>query len=287
MIYLSVELYLDGGQELVGNGHLTVNGQNVEFTLKNIDKNGLLCTVTQKIEANEDIEMTVYAILNTEIEENGITLSELTLNGTIVTSEKYNEMPSSASIKINHISQYPDLPSGDEITSLAMVLSYLNYAADKTELCDLYLDKGPVGFTDYNEANVGNPRNAYNSYGCLPPVIIKSATKFISVNGGIHKAYNYSGVNVDELYYEVSQGNAPIVWICENFDITPSISRIWIVDGKTLYLKSNIATMVLIGYDYEKNTVTLANPAGTVFDIDMDLFEMRYQEMGAYSVIIK
>ena len=45
--------------------------------------------------------------------------------------------------------------------------------------------------------------------------------------------------------------------------------------------------MVLIGYDYEKNTVTLANPAGTVFDIDMDLFEMRYQEMGAYSVIIK
>ena len=48
-----------------------------------------------------------------------------------------------------------------------------------------------------------------------------------------------------------------------------------------------MACMVLIGYDYEKNTVTLANPAGTVVEIDMDLFELRHKQMGAHSVVIK
>jgi hypothetical protein len=48
-----------------------------------------------------------------------------------------------------------------------------------------------------------------------------------------------------------------------------------------------MACMVLIGYDYENKTVTLANPAGNVFEIDMELFEYRYLQMGAYSVVIK
>ena len=290
MIYLGVELYLDGNKAELKDcdGYLLVNGHKTEFISSNIENDGLLCTVTQSTMSTEDLEMTIDAVLNISIErENGVKLSNLSLSGKIIASEKYKDTASSHTISLNHISQFPELPSGDEITSLSMVLSYLGYDADKTELCDLYLEKGPVGFTDFNEANVGNPRNAYNSYGCLPPVIIKSATKFINANGGNFKAYNYTGVDASELYYEVSQGNPIIVWACEDFDITPSISRIWIVDGKTLYLKSNMACMVLIGYDYGKNTVTLANPAGTVFEIDMDLFELRHKQMGAHSVIIK
>ena len=45
--------------------------------------------------------------------------------------------------------------------------------------------------------------------------------------------------------------------------------------------------MVLCGYDFENNTVTLSSPAGGEFQIAMDLFEHRYLEMGAYSVVIK
>ena len=168
-----------------------------------------------------------------------------------------------------------------------MVLKYLGYDVDKNDLCDLYLDKGPVGFTNFYEANVGNPRSAYNSYGCLAPVIVNASNRFTAVNGGAHKAYNLTSYNLDALLCEVASGNPVIVWACENFDITPSISRIWVVDGQKLYLKSNMTTMVIVGYDLINNTVTLSNPAGNVFEIDMSLFETRFLEMGAYAVVVK
>ena len=290
MIYLGVELYLDSlRQPNATDGYLIVNGQKTEFSYTASEESPtLLATCTQSIQSTEDVSMRIEAYLNVDIkEDNGVSLSSLELSGNIVASEKYKTMAQSSAIPLKHISQYPELPSGDEITSLAMVLSYLKYDVDKCDLCDVYLEKGPVGYTNFNEANVGNPRNAYNSYGCLPPVIIKATNKYIYANGGNFKAYDYSKTNTDELYYEVSQGNPVIVWTCEDFDITPSISRIWIVDGETLYLKSNMACMVLIGYDFEKNTVTLANPAGNIFDIDMSLFEKRFIEMGAYSIVIK
>ena len=40
-------------------------------------------------------------------------------------------------------------------------------------------------------------------------------------------------------------------------------------------------------FDLEKGTVTLANPSGNIFDIDMELFEKRFSEVGSYAVIIK
>ena len=289
--YLSCELYLDSPDTVTkaGAGSLTVNGEKIEFEPRTlVGKTNLLCNTAQAITSEGEINITIEATISLDVnEESGVVLSELTLLGNILSGEKYNSMGKSHLIELEHISQFSELPSGDEITSLSMVLKYLGYKVDKCELSDLYLDKGPVGYTDFNVANVGNPKDAYNSYGCLPPVIINSATKFISTNGGNFKAYDYSKKNLDELYFEVSQNNPVIVWACEDFDITPSISRIWIVDGKTLYLKSNMACMVLIGYDYENKTVTLSNPAGNVFEIDMELFEYRYLQMGAYSVVIK
>ena len=290
-IYLSIELYIDTKDTVTSlmGGKLTVNGEEKAFAPSTaVGTSTLLTTYASAIDIEDELKIDISATLGINIIENsGLALTELSLEGCVLVSEEYENADSSCLIELEHISQYPELPSGDEITSLAMVLSYLGYDVDKCDLCDLYLEKGPVGYTDFNKANVGNPRNAYNSYGCLPPVIIDSAMKYISVNGGQHEAYNYSKQNVDSLYYEVSQKNPVIVWVCENFDITPSISRIWVIDGKNLYLKSNMACMVLVGYDYEKNTVTLANPAGNVFEIDMDLFEQRYHEMGSYSVVIK
>lgn len=290
-LFLSCELYLDTESPISSacTGYLSVNGEKKEFTLaSSMGKSTLLSSVTKSFEHERDLNITIEGYIDIDISTaGGVKLDCLTLNGTVLATEYYKNMPSSYLIDLEHISQYPDLPSGDEITSLAMVLKYLGYSADKCELCDLYLDKGPVGFTSFYEANVGNPRDTYNSYGCLAPVIVKSANRYIEVNGGSYKAYDLTSYNIDALLSEVASGVPVIVWTCEDFDITPSISRVWVVNGKNLYLKSNSATMVLIGYDLTKNTVTLANPAGSTFEIDLDLFALRYVQMGSLAVVVK
>ena len=290
-LYLSCEMYLDSSSPInkACNGYLSVNGAKKEFSVsKAISSSSILCSVTSSITFNEGEKIYIEGFLDVDINDNnGVTLDSLNAKGTIIASENYKKLPTSCLIDMEHISQYPDLPSGDEITSLAMVLKHLGYAVDKNELCDLYLDKGPVGFTDFNKANVGNPRNAYNSYGCLAPVIVNASNRFTVVNGGKHTAYDLTSYSLDAILYEVALGNPVIVWACDDFDITPSISRIWVVDGQNLYLKSNMATMVLVGYDLINNTVTLSNPAGSIFEIDMSLFETRFLEMGSYAVVVK
>ena len=291
ILYIAAELYLDSPDTISksSGGYLMINGEKKEFDgFSVIGTSNQICTMTQAIEVSGDFNVTIDATLFIDInEESGLKSDKLTLLGTVLASESHKEMPTKHLNSIEHISQYPELPSGDEVTALAMVLSSLGYKVDKCDLCDIYLEKGPVGYTDFKEANVGNPRDAYNSYGCLPPVIISAAERFVNANGGSYCAYDYSKRSAYELYYQVSQGKNVIVWACEDFDITPSISRIWIVDGKEVYQRSNVSTMVLIGYDFENKTVTLSSPSSGEFTIDMELFEYRYFEMGAYSVVIK
>ncbi|MBQ8163188.1 MAG: C39 family peptidase [Clostridia bacterium] len=288
--YFSAELYFDSENVKLKEhkGVLSINGDNVEFSTTSASPTYLpICTYTKAFEGSGDIDFSVECTFSVPISEsNGVNLNSLTLNAHATISDKYSKISDSVLLDVKHISQYPSLPSGDEITSLAIVLNYLKYNVDAEELCDLYLDKGPVGFTNFYKANVGNPRDTYNSYGCLAPVIKSSADKYINANGGTSKAYDISGCDVNELYYQVSCKNPVIVWACDDFEITPSVSRIWVVDGESLYYKSNMACMVLIGYDNTKNTVTLSNPAGGVFSVDKDLFELRFAQMGSYAVTV-
>lgn len=290
-LYLSAELYLDTPEQITnaGSGYISINGvKEAFFTNTMIGTTNLLTSYSTVINAkgNDVISFDAYLDI-TSYTQTGDKINGLHAIGTVIASENYMKMSKSALIDLNLISKFPELPSGDEITALCMVLNYLKHDVDKCDLSDLYLSKGPAHYTDIFEANAGNPKDTYNSYGCMPPVIVNAANKFISINGGNFCATDISGYNADMLYYEVSQGNPVIVWACEEFDSTPSVFRTLIIDGKEIYLKSNVNTLVLIGYDLEKRTVTLANPSGNIFDIDINLFEKRFSEVGSYAVLIK
>ena len=291
VIYFSAEMYVDSptGMNTVNRGYLEINGEKTEFETELFSSGSYLAaTCTKTIKSEHDALISVKAHIDANItDSNGVSLNGLDAMGYINATSEYSKMEKSHLLSVTHISQYPALPSGDEITSLGIVLKHLKYEVDINDLCDLYLSKGPVGFTSFYEANVGNPRSQYNSYGCYAPVIIDAANRFIQANGGSSTVTNLTGYNPDELYRQVSKGNPVIVWVCEDFEITPSISRIWVVNGKTLYLKSNMACMVLIGYDYTRNTVTLSDPAGGVFSVDMDLFELRFSQMGSQAIVIR
>ena len=291
VLYFSAEVYIDAsdGMSTSNFGYIEVNGEKTDFKTELFTTGTtLVTTVTKTIKCEKDALISVSAHVDASIiDDKGVSLTGLDASGKINATEEYKSMDKSTLLSVTHISQYPSLPSGDEITALGIALKHLRYDVDINELCDLYLSKGPVGFTSFYEANVGNPRSQYNSYGCYAPVIIDAANRFIKANGGSSTVTDMSGYNADELYRQVSKGNPIIVWVCEDFEVTPSISRIWVVDGKTLYLKSNMACMVLIGYDYTRNTVTLSDPAGGIFSVDMDLFELRYSQMGSQAIMVK
>lgn len=291
VLYLSAELYLDTPEQITnaGSGYLSVNGEKKEYTTKTmVGTENLLTSYSAAVTYTKN--MTVYFDAFLDIDsttDSGDLLESVKAKGSVEAREDYSWIKAKNKLDLNLVSKFPELPSGDEITSLCMVLNYLKYDIDKCDLSDLYLEKGPSHYTDIFEANAGNPKDTYNSYGCMPPVIVNAANKYIGINGGGYYAQDYSGKNVDMLYYQVSQGSPVIVWACEEFDSTPSVFRTLVINGKTVYLKSNVNTLVLIGYDFDSKTVTLANPSGNIFDVDMELFEERFSQAGSYAVLIK
>lgn len=186
---------------------------------------------------------------------------------------------------MNCIMQNPQLPSGCEITSLAMVLNYNNYTIDKLTLSDNYLPKGKVGKTDFNKAFVGNPRSK-SSYGCYAPVIVNTANKYLKEKGSSKRAINLTGIKLTSLYSYLDKDIPVIIWATNHMK-SPYISKTWYVDGKKLQWKSNEHCLVLTGYDKKKNVVYTCDPLRGKVSYDESLFEKRYIQMGSQSVIIK
>lgn len=291
ILYLSAELYLDTPEQITnaGAGYISVNSDKREFATNTMVGTSNLLTSyssTVDIRNNDEIHIEAYLDIN-HTSDSGDILNSVCAKGIIFAREDYMNMPSLKVLDVGLVSKFPELPSGDEVTSLCMVLNFLKYNIDKCDLNDLYLPKGPAHYTNIFEANAGNPKDTYNSYGCMPPVIASTANKYISINGGRYYAHDASGTDAYELYYTVSKGTPVIVWACEKFDSTPSIFRTLIIDGKTVYLKSNVNTYVLMGYNLKEKTVTLADPSGVIFDLDMELFEQGYSQTGSYAVVIK
>ncbi len=201
--------------------------------------------------------------------------------------EKYAALKTKVSYDVENILQRPELPEGCEVTSLAIILKYLGFDISHTYLADNYLQQGPVGKTSYYEMNIGNPREEGKSWGCYSPVIVKTANKYLASMKSYYRAYNYTGYDINELYYQVSMGHPAIVWITMNFE-EPYVKSPWNVNGERLYWKYPLHCVVISGYDFQKDTVTITDPLKkNPVTIDRKTFELRWQQMESQAVVIK
>ena len=97
--------------------------------------------------------------------EEGALIQEMTAESLKFTKFEGETKKSSGKIEgVPMLFQDPELPTGCEVTALAMVLQYYGFDTDKCELSDVYLPKGAVGETDFHYAFVGEPREQH-SYG--------------------------------------------------------------------------------------------------------------------------
>lgn len=217
----------------------------------------------------------------------GRSYKDLCLVGKIPIGEKYAALKPSVSYKMTNILQRPELPEGCEVTSLAILLKHLGFDVSHTDLADNYLQQGEVGKVSFYEMNLGNPREEGRSWGCYAPVIVKTANKYLAEKESYLRAYDYTGYDVSELYYQMSMGHPAIVWVTMGF-AEPYIKSPWTVDGEKLYWKYPLHCVVISGYDMENRTVTITDPLKEKpVVVDMDKFELRYKQMESQAVVLK
>ena len=201
----------------------------------------------------------------------------------------------SVSLDVPNISQFPELPSGCEITSAAMVLNYLGIPTEKTELID-YLDmdseyvveNGETYRASYWKKFVGDPRS--NCYGCTAPVIHKMLDNFLQTRGVSEKfrVYSFVSADISEVYNELMRGNPVIVWATIGM-AEPYYLETWKVkdSDETLDWYAQEHCTVLTGFDNEAGTVSLSDPYTGICTYPKELFEKRMQQMNSQYVVIE
>lgn len=218
--------------------------------------------------------------------------SEQTNNTTVVpTTTPYDPQSGvnaeSDKVLINNftpICQYPELPTGCEMTSLTMALQYYGLGADKCNISDNFLQKGDVGSTDFNVAFVGNPRDN-SSYGCYAPVVVNTANNYLQYVGSNYVAQNLTGTSLSGLYAYIKKNIPVIVWGTQDCR-EGHYSVTWNVEGRDLTWFTPEHCMVLVGYDAEN--VYVADPIyGEIKAYNKYVFENAYNSLKQQAVIIK
>lgn len=239
---------------------------------------------TQDVSPNSinDVSETV----NSNLSNDSLSQEDLS-NSSMLTHEEndsYTYVAESYMIDFTPICQYPELPTGCEVTSLAMVLNYYNVDCDKCEIADNYLSKGEVGTVDFHKAFEGDPRDEY-SFGCYSNVIVETANKILADKSAMLYVGDYTGSSLEDLYPLINKDIPIIVWGTQDCQ-EGHFSVTWNVDGEDLTWFTPEHCMVLMGYD--ETSVWVADPIyGDIRSYEKDTFERSYDSLFQQAVVIK
>lgn len=179
------------------------------------------------------------------------------------------------------LNQYPELPTGCEITSLTSVLNYYGCDVNKTTMADDYLKKG---YGNFFEMFLGNPRES-TSFGCMAQPIVDAANKYFNINKIPMKAENISGSEFDDILKKVSQGDPVVIW--NTMDMKQAFeSQTLLLDGEECVWISPEHCVVITGYDLNKGIVYVMDPTVGNVTRDLETFKQRYESMRSQAMYI-
>ena len=182
------------------------------------------------------------------------------------------------------ILQYPELPTGCEITALTTVLNYYNCNVDKSYLAEYYLEQGNVGQTNPLDAFVGSPFSD-EAYGCYSDVIVNAAQSYINDYRTDLKVENISELDFPQLLNYVKKGQPIIFWATMNLR-KPYESIVWQIDGEKVPWYAYEHCMVLIGFDYDTDSYIVSDPLKGITEYKRELMENRYNQIGKHAVLV-
>lgn len=187
-------------------------------------------------------------------------------------------------IDITPILQYPELPTGCEVTALTTVLNYYNCNVDKSYLAEHYLEQGEIGQTNPMNAFVGSPFSN-DAYGCYSDVIVNTAQSYITDYSLDLNVKNVSELDFPQLLNYVKKGQPIIFWATMQLT-EPYESTVWLIDGEKIVWYAYEHCMVLLGFDYDTDCYIVSDPLKGIAEYNRELMEIRYNQIGKQAVLI-
>lgn len=198
-------------------------------------------------------------------------------------------------IPIQPLQQLPELPTGCEVVSLTAVLCHLGYDVDKLTLARDYLPKlpfhrsgGKLYGADFTTTFAGAPESEHG-YGCYAPCITQTANSYLADIGSADMAIDITGAALEELLRDYICRDIPvIVWITSDDLHAPKLTDSWFTpEGEEVQWLAYEHCVVLTGFDREHGLIFAADPQRYITAYDIELFELRYNDMGRQAVYIE
>ncbi|WP_058486407.1 C39 family peptidase [Defluviitalea phaphyphila] len=157
-------------------------------------------------------------------------------------------------LEVPTILQYPELPRGCEVTSLAMLLNYKGINVDKMELAKkIKKDTTPMtkkdGKTYYGNPNDGFVGDMYSlenpGYGVYSGPIVELMEEYMP-----NKTIDLTGCEFEDLFQFVSRGKP--VWVITNTTykkLDEDKFEIWITPTGPVEITYKLHSVVITGYD--------------------------------------
>lgn len=184
-------------------------------------------------------------------------------------------------------SQYPNLPNGCEVTSLAMLINNKGVDVRPEYLSDNFLKKSGLTNADPNVAYIGNPRSNSMGYYAYTRPIVQCANSYFESLGSKNYAVDKTGMNIFSLFHRIAVSKTPVaVWYTTDGK-SPEYSQNSYTDarGQKINFYKNLHCVVVYGLG--KGMVYIADPIQGKKAVNFIEFTKIYYQMGQRAVILR
>ena len=234
-----------------------------------------------------------YEVTETESETQSETVA-VGLESTQISAEVKKSNSGTQLTDFDIIEQYPELPTGCEITAMTMVLNYYGYQVNKVNMALDYMPKVQAEFyrsedgrlmgPDLENFFVGDPTEE-TGYICGTGAIVTAANRYLADVGSDLTAAAMKNAQPEKLYDLIDQGTPVVIWCTINMEDRAETDGWYREDGTYMEWSTNDHGAVLIGYD--EDTVTVADPIYSRITVSRGQFEKIFAERGGQCVILQ
>ena len=183
---------------------------------------------------------------------------------------------SGTSANVPGLFQYPSMPAGCEVYSLAAVLQAMGHDADPDSIVANQLPFDVEG-DDYASAFWGDP---YWSGEGMPPAIMAAGNAYLEEDGASERFANLTGTDFDELASKASSGTPVLVWTTLDFE-DPYFDEP--LEANSFYDLEHC--VVLLGV--EGHRACIMDPTQGYVTVNYSWFKYLYEQCGSMALAIE